>query len=72
MFNPILRLVVATQLGLSRLCTQAASSERGQSTVEYALVLAGISVLVAAVFAQSRNDVFSKIWDTAIKAIKLP
>jgi hypothetical protein len=69
MFTPILRLVVAVQLGAAHAHGRLVASDRGQSTAEYAMVLAGIALLVAAVF--TKTDIFSKLWDTAIAAIHI-
>jgi hypothetical protein len=63
----ILRLVVGLHLGLARVADRAASAERGQSTAEYALVLAGIAGLVALVFA--KTDVFQSIFAKAVAAV---
>ena len=65
MSTPILRLVVGLHLGLARL--GRATSERGQSTAEYALVLAFIAGLVALVFA--KTDVFQSIFTKAVAAV---
>jgi Flp pilus assembly pilin Flp len=72
MFNPILRLIVATQVGFGRLESHMASTERGQSTVEYAMVLAGVAALVALVF--TGKDLFGGFFTKAITFItsKLP
>ena len=69
MFNPILRLVLAVQLGASRASARMAASDRGQSTAEYAMVLGGIALLVAAVFTQT--DVFKTLFDKAISLIQI-
>jgi hypothetical protein len=66
MSTPILRLVVGVHLGVLRLATRVAS-DRGQSTAEYALVLAGIAGLVALVFA--KTDVFQSIFTKAVAAV---
>jgi hypothetical protein len=62
----LLRLVVGLHLGLARVVDRAAA-ERGQSTAEYALVLAGIAGLVALVFA--KTDVFQSIFTKAVAAV---
>ena len=67
MTTPILRLVVGLHLGVLRLADRAVSSDRGQSTAEYALVLAGIAGLVALVFA--KTDVFQSIFTKAVAAV---
>ena len=69
MFNPILRLVVAVQLGVSRASTHLTASDRGQSTAEYAMVLGGIALLVGVVFA--KTDVFQVLFQKAIDSIKI-
>ena len=46
-----------------------AASDRGQSTAEYAMVLGGIALLVAAVFTQT--DVFKTLFDKAISLIQI-
>ena len=65
MSTPILRLVVGLHVGVLRLARSV--SERGQSTAEYALVLAGIAGLVALVFA--KTDVFQSIFTKAVAAV---
>jgi hypothetical protein len=68
MSTPILRLVVGLHLGVVRLVQRTAvAAERGQSTAEYALVLAGIAGLVALVFA--KTDVFQSIFTKAVAAV---
>ncbi len=70
MLDPFMRLIVAVHLGASRLATRVAdSAERGQSTAEYAMVLGGIALLVAAVFTD--HNIFKTLWDAAIKAIHI-
>ncbi len=44
MFNPIVRLMVAAHLHL--LSASEGGDDRGQSTAEYALVLAGIGAMI--------------------------
>jgi Flp pilus assembly pilin Flp len=57
MFNPILRLVVAVHVGVSRASARLAAADRGQSTVEYALVLGAIAALVTAAFTLTGGSV---------------
>ena len=64
MSNPILRLIVAVHLGASRAATRLESSERGQSTAEYALVLGLVVVIVAAAITQ--KDAFGTFFKAAI------
>ncbi|MCC6226352.1 MAG: Flp family type IVb pilin [Microthrixaceae bacterium] len=54
------------------LADRAHDDERGQSTAEYALVLAGIAGLVALVFTQTDvfQSIFRKAVDVVNKAIK--
>ena len=65
MSTPILRLVVGLHLGVLRLARS--TSERGQSTAEYALVLAAIAGLVAFLF--TKTDVFESIFNKAVAAL---
>jgi len=55
----LLRVSVGLHVAAMCLADRAHDDERGQSTAEYALVLAGIAGLVALVFTQT--DVFQSI-----------
>ncbi len=63
----LIRLGVGLHLLGVDLLERTRSSERAQSTAEYALVLAGIAGLVALVFA--KTDVFQSIFAKAVAAV---
>lgn len=68
----LLRVSVGLHIAAMTLAERSRDGEKGQSTAEYALVLAGIAGLVALVFTQT--DVFQAIFRKAVdvvnKAIK--
>lgn len=68
----LLRVSVGLHVAAMCLADRAHDDERGQSTAEYALVLAGIAGLVALVFTQTDvfQSIFRKAVDVVNKAIK--
>ena len=70
MNTPILRLLVDLQLGVAGIAERARRDDRGQSTAEYALVLAAIATLVAFLFKLDLfQDLFTKAADKLSKTI---
>jgi len=67
MSNLLFHLTIGVYLAGTDLLQRMQQSERGQSTAEYALVLAGIAGLVALVFA--KTDVFQSIFTKAVAAV---
>ena len=67
MSTHLLRLVVGAHVALASAVERSRAAERGQSTVEYALVLAGIAGIVALVFTQT--DVFRSIFSKAVSVV---
>ena len=67
MLQPLMRLIVAVHL---RAVGTVERSERGQSTVEYALVLLGLAVVLGVVFKTDLGTKIGELFGFAIDKAK--